>query len=76
MYTEDVDLCAAVRARGREVLFVPQAQIVHARGRSRASAPSATTAAYQRSHVAFYEKHHPRWAPVLKAYLRLRGHWS
>jgi N-acetylglucosaminyl-diphospho-decaprenol L-rhamnosyltransferase len=73
MYAEDVDLCAAVRARGRAVLFVPQAQVVHLRGRSVASAKPATHAAYRRSHVAFYEKHHPGWAPFLKAYLRLRG---
>ena len=26
-------------------------------------------AAYRRSQLAFYEKHHPRWAPVLRAYL-------
>ena len=75
MYTEDVDLCASVRARGRQILFVPEAQITHVRGRSAASAPRATNAAYRRSHVAFYEKHHPRWAPILKAYLRLRGEW-
>jgi GT2 family glycosyltransferase len=75
MYTEDVDLCAAVRARGRRVLFAPGAQVTHTRGQSRATAKEATEVAYRRSHVAFYEKHHPRWAPVLKAYLRLRGQW-
>ena len=73
MYTEDVDVCAAVRARGRRVLFVADAQIVHARGRSAASARSATTAAYRRSQIAFYEKHHPGWAPLLRAYLKVRG---
>jgi GT2 family glycosyltransferase len=73
MYTEDVDLCARVRARGRTVLFTPQAEIVHLRGRSVATARTATQTAYRRSHVAFYEKHHPRWAPVLKLYLKLRG---
>jgi hypothetical protein len=73
LYTEDVDLCAAVRARGRAILFAPEAEIVHLRGRSRASARSAAQIAYRRSHLAFYEKHHPRLAPVLKAYLRLRG---
>ena len=72
MYTEDVDFCAAVRARGRKVLFTPRAQIVHLRGRSRRTAPRATEAAYRRSQVAFYEKHHPRWAPILRIYLRLR----
>jgi GT2 family glycosyltransferase len=73
MYTEDVDFCAAIRARGRRVLFTPDVEIVHLRGRSAAAAPSATSAAYRRSQVAFYEKHHPRWAPVLKLYLRIRG---
>ena len=75
MYTEDVDLCAAVRAQGRNILFVPEAEIVHLRGRSRATAPAATRHAYRRSHVAFYEKHHPAWAAVLKWYLRVRGEW-
>jgi GT2 family glycosyltransferase len=72
MYTEDVDLCASVRARGRRVVFEPDAQIIHLRGRSRATAASATASAYRRSQIAFYEKHHPRWAPLLRWYLALR----
>jgi GT2 family glycosyltransferase len=72
LYTEDVDLCASVRARGRKVLFVADAEIVHLRGRSGASAPGTTALAYRRSQIAFYEKHHPRWAPILKVYLKLR----
>lgn len=73
LYTEDVDFCASVRAAGWKVLFTPAAEIVHLRGRSRATAASASNAAYRRSQLAFYEKHHPRWAPVLRAYLRLKG---
>lgn len=73
LYTEDVDFCAAVRARGRRVLFTPVSEVVHLRGRSRATAPALVHDAYRRSHVAFYEKHHPRWAPVLKLYLKLKG---
>ncbi|MBI3401921.1 MAG: glycosyltransferase family 2 protein [Acidobacteria bacterium] len=72
MYTEDVDFCAAIRARGRRVLFTPDVEIVHARGRSVASIPDATHAAYRRSQLAFYEKHHPAWAPWLRLYIRLR----
>jgi N-acetylglucosaminyl-diphospho-decaprenol L-rhamnosyltransferase len=72
LYTEDIDFCAALRARGRRVLFTPAAEIVHLRGRSRASAPAAANLAYRRSHLAFYEKHHPGWAPLLKLYLRVR----
>lgn len=73
LYTEDVDFCAALRARGRRVLFTPAATVTHLRGRSRASVPDAMNAAYRRSQIAFYEKHHPGWARLLRLYLRLRG---
>jgi N-acetylglucosaminyl-diphospho-decaprenol L-rhamnosyltransferase len=73
MYAEDVDFCAAIRARGRKIRFEPGVTVVHQRGRSAASAPTATTAAYRRSQLAFYAKHHPHWLPVLRIYLRLRG---
>src|SRR5258705_6167332 len=73
MYAEDVDFCAAVRARGRKVLFTPSAEVIHLRGQSRATAPDATEQAYRRSQIAFYEKHHPAWAPWLRSYLKLRG---
>lgn len=72
MYTEDVDFCASIRARGRRILFTPDVEIVHLRGRSAASAPTATADAYRRSRIAFYEKHHPVWVPILKLYLGLR----
>jgi GT2 family glycosyltransferase len=73
MYTEDVDFCAAVRALGRKVLFTPDVEVVHLRGRSAASAPEATARGYRRSQLAFYAKHHPRWVPLLRLYLRMRG---
>jgi GT2 family glycosyltransferase len=73
LYTEDVDFCAQLRARGRRILFCPAAEIVHLRGRSRASVADGMNAAYRRSQLAFYEKHHPGWAPLLRAYLRLKG---
>lgn len=76
MYAEDVDFCSAIRARGKRILFTPVAEIVHLRGRSAAAAPRATRAAYRRSQLAFYEKHHPRWAPLLRTYLKLRGQLS
>ena len=72
LYTEDVDLCAEIRARGRRVLFLAEAEIIHRRGRSAATAPAATAAAYRASQIAFYEKHHPRWTPLLRLYLRFK----
>ena len=70
MYFEDVELCAAVRAANRRVLFEPRAEIVHLRGRS-ASSAQGTRAIYDRSHLAFYEKHHPRLVRLLRWYLRV-----
>jgi GT2 family glycosyltransferase len=72
LYTEDVDFCAAIRASGRHVLFTPAAHVVHVGGRSRMTMPAAVERAYRRSQIAFYEKHHPGWAPVLRTYLRLK----
>jgi len=71
MYAEDVDFCAAVRARGRGILFTPAVEIVHRRGRSAAAAPAVTRDGYRRSKIAFYEKHHPAWVPLLRLYQRL-----
>jgi GT2 family glycosyltransferase len=72
LYTEDVDFCAAVRARGRRVLFDPAVTVVHLRGRSGETTPQLTRVAYRRSQLAFYEKHHPAWVPILRAYLKIR----
>lgn len=73
MYAEDVDFCAALRARGRTIVFTPATTVVHKRGRSRQAAPEATRRAYRRSQLAFYAKHHPRWHPLLSWYLRQKG---
>jgi len=73
MYEEDVDFCAALRARGGRVLFVPSAEAVHLRGRSFAATGRSASPLYDRSHLAFYEKHAPLWAPVLRVWLAIRG---
>ena len=74
LYEEDVDLCAALRSHCGQVLFTPEYTITHLRGRS-APSPDRTSAPshYDRSHLAFYEKHSPFWLPWLRVWLRLRG---
>lgn len=69
LYMEDVDLCASFRARGRRALFAADIEIRHRRGAS--AVPAASAKIYRRSYLAFCEKHHPRWAPLVRAYLRL-----
>ncbi len=73
MYEEDVDFCAALRARGGRVLFAPSAEVVHLRGRSFAATGASASPLYDRSHLAFYDKHAPQWAPVLRLWLAIRG---
>lgn len=73
MYEEDVDLCAALRRAGGRILFTPDAQVTHLRGRSGQATPGPAKAHYDRSHLAFYEKHRPGWVPLLRAWIRLRG---
>lgn len=72
LYEEDVDFCAALRGGGGRILYTPRATIVHLRGRSMAAGGDGRRH-YDRSHVAFYEKHAPRWAPWLRRWLRIRG---
>jgi GT2 family glycosyltransferase len=74
LYEEDVDFCAALRARGGRVLFTPAATVTHLRGRAmRATGAGVARAHYDRSHLAFYEKHRPGWARWLRLWQRLRG---
>jgi GT2 family glycosyltransferase len=69
LYEEDVDLCAALRAAGGRILFTPRTEVMHRRGRSGAG----RTDHYDRSHLAFYEKHAPGWLWWLRGWQAVRG---
>jgi GT2 family glycosyltransferase len=66
MYEEDVDFCAALRARGGRILFTPRAEVRHRRGQSLRASGADQRALYDRSHLLFYEKHRPGWAGLLR----------
>lgn len=72
MYEEDVDLCAALRARGGRILFTPQAELLHRRGRSVRQSGANLRALYDESHLRFYEKHRPGWAPLLRWWQKVK----
>jgi N-acetylglucosaminyl-diphospho-decaprenol L-rhamnosyltransferase len=57
LYEEDADLCRRVRAAGFQVVFTPEAEVVHAKGRSMARTPERARFEYHRSHVLYYRKH-------------------
>jgi GT2 family glycosyltransferase len=70
MYTEDVDLCVALRALGKRIVFVPEAVVTHLRGRSSGRNPQ-TERLRRESQLAYYAKHYPAWTPLLKVYLAI-----
>jgi GT2 family glycosyltransferase len=72
MYLEDVDFCAAIRRRGGRILFAPEVEIVHLRGRSSPTAPRPPRTLYRQSQRAFYRKHHPYLSRLLQPFFRLR----
>jgi hypothetical protein len=72
MYNEDVDLCLAMKKRGRKVLYIASAEVLHYRGKSAPGNP-ALERLRQKSHVAYYEKHLPGWTPLLRLYLKVTG---
>jgi GT2 family glycosyltransferase len=73
MYCEDVDFCAAIRARGGRVYFTPATEVIHLRGRSVSTNRKVVDMAYWSAHLAFYQKHLPAWTPILRLYLALQG---
>ena len=72
MYNEDVDLCLAMKKRGRRVVYVAGSEVLHYRGKSAAQNPELERLR-QQSHVAYYEKHLPMWTPLLRIYLTITG---
>ena len=54
------------------MLYVAGAEVLHYRGRSAARNPELERLR-QQSHVAYYEKHLPMWAPLLRVYLKVTG---
>jgi N-acetylglucosaminyl-diphospho-decaprenol L-rhamnosyltransferase len=73
LYWEDIDFCAALRARGRAVVYSPVADVIHARGRSGVGRREAVAIQYRRGQLAFYAKHRPAWVQPLRLFLRLTG---
>jgi N-acetylglucosaminyl-diphospho-decaprenol L-rhamnosyltransferase len=69
MYNEDVDLCVEMNKRGRKTLYIAGAEVLHYRGKSAPANPELERRR-QLSHVAYYEKHLPKWAPLLRVYLQ------
>ena len=70
MYNEDVDYCERVRRAGYRVLYTPDAEVTHLRGKSTETNREKANFEYRRSQLYFYKKHYGRGkVRLLKVYL-------
>jgi GT2 family glycosyltransferase len=74
LYSEDIDLCARIRATGARILFIPEVEIVHLLGRSVAKNRDRVVYESHRSRLYFYQKHHRSLEVVLlKLYMAAKA---
>lgn len=72
MYSEEKDWCHRFRDAGWEVIYEPQAQVVHHSGKSSEQTGPNRDILFNRSKIAYFRKYEGRWfALVLRAYLLL-----
>ena len=76
MYTEEVDLCHRIRQLGYQVLYTPEAEIIHFGGRSTETNLKKTIIEYRKSQLYFYKKHYGSTRmKLVQQYLLLKIYW-
>jgi len=61
MYSEELDWCRRIKERGWEVVYLPDARVVHHGGKSSEQVVPARHLHFQRSKVRYFRKHHGFW---------------
>lgn len=64
MHWEDLDLCQRFREAGRRVLFVPDVEVIHFKGRSSSATPIRVEWYKHRGLIRFFRKFHFRKWPL------------
>ena len=72
LYFEDIDLCTRIKEMGWELIFLPQARMVHLGGAATSSAKTLSRYHYRKSQIYFYRKHNSAFSLfLLRMYLGL-----
>lgn len=75
LHCEDLDLCMRARSHGWEILFVPDAQIVHHKGGCSDARPVFVEWHKHRGMIRFYDKHFRHLYPAGLMELMFVGVW-
>lgn len=65
MYSEELDWCKRIKAAGWQVVYFPEARIIHHEARSSAQVPAATHIRFNTSKVHYFRKYHGALAAEL-----------
>jgi N-acetylglucosaminyl-diphospho-decaprenol L-rhamnosyltransferase len=70
MYSEELDWCRRIKAAGWEVVYLPEARVVHFEGQSSGQVVAARHIYFHSSKVRYFRKHHGTLqAEVLRLFL-------
>lgn len=75
MYGEDLDICAQVTERGREVWYSPITEIIHFKGKSSAQKKIATRVAFYKAMLIFSNKYKKSYGSFFPTGLITVGIW-
>lgn len=75
MYGEDLDICAQVTERGREVWYSPVTEIIHFKGKSSTQKKVATRIAFYKAMIIFSNKYKKSYGTFFPSGLIAVGIW-
>jgi len=61
MYFEELDWCQRIRQAGWEIVYLPEATVIHYEGKSSDQVVPLRHIRFQSSKVRYFAKHHGRW---------------
>ncbi|NQT26529.1 glycosyltransferase [candidate division KSB1 bacterium] len=75
MYGEDLDWCFRIHQAGWKIVYLPQTQIVHYKGRSTREASFDSLKLFYSAMGIFVKKHFGRGASILPSWFLMMGIW-